>query len=35
LVINEQLVAYGRMPTNQEVTAWLVAAQNEGAAHAQ
>ena len=28
LVINEQVVAYGRIPSNQEVVDWLVAAQN-------
>lgn len=28
LVINEKVVAYGRIPTNQEVTDWLIAAQN-------
>ena len=28
LVINEQVVMNGRIPTNQEVTAWLMAAQN-------
>ncbi len=28
LVINGQVVAYGRIPANQEVTDWLVAAQN-------
>ena len=27
LVIDEQVVAYGRIPTNQEVTDWLIAAQ--------
>ena len=28
LVINEQVVAYGRIPSNQEITDWLTAAQN-------
>ena len=28
LVINERVVAYGRIPSNQEVADWLVAAQN-------
>ncbi len=28
LVINEQVMAYGRIPSNQEVIDWLVAAQN-------
>ncbi len=28
LVINEKVVAYGRIPSNQEVTDWLIAAQN-------
>ena len=28
LVIDEKVVAYGRIPTNQEVTDWLIAAQN-------
>jgi len=28
LVINEQVVAYGRIPSNQEVVDWLIAAQN-------
>ena len=28
LVIEEKVVAYGRIPTNQEVTDWLIAAQN-------
>lgn len=28
LVINEQVVAYGRIPSNQEVTNWLLASQN-------
>ena len=28
LVINEQVMAYGRIPTNQEVSSWLIAAQN-------
>ena len=28
LVINDQVMVNGRIPTNQEVTAWLVAAQN-------
>ena len=28
LVINEQVMVYGRIPTNQEVTDWLIAAQN-------
>lgn len=28
LVINEEVVAYGRIPSNQEVTDWLIAAQN-------
>ncbi len=28
LVINGQVVAYGRIPANQEITDWLVAAQN-------
>jgi small redox-active disulfide protein 2 len=28
LVINEQVMAYGRIPNNQEITAWLIAAQN-------
>jgi small redox-active disulfide protein 2 len=28
LVINEQVVVYGRLPTNQEVADWLIAAQN-------
>lgn len=28
LVINEEVVAYGRIPNNQEVTDWLIAAQN-------
>ncbi len=27
LVINEEVVAYGRVPSNQEVTNWLIAAQ--------
>ncbi len=27
LVIDEQVVAYARIPTNQEVTDWLIAAQ--------
>ncbi|MBK8902972.1 MAG: TM0996/MTH895 family glutaredoxin-like protein [Anaerolineaceae bacterium] len=29
LVIDEQVVAYGRIPTNEEVTNWLIAAQNQ------
>jgi small redox-active disulfide protein 2 len=28
LVINEQVMAYGRIPNSQEITAWLTAAQN-------
>ncbi len=28
LVINDKVVANGRIPTNQEVTDWLIAAQN-------
>jgi small redox-active disulfide protein 2 len=28
LVINEQVMVNGRIPTNQEITAWLMAAQN-------
>lgn len=28
LVINGQVMAYGRIPTNQEVSDWLIAAQN-------
>ena len=28
LVINEQVVAYGRIPSNQEITDWLTATQN-------
>ncbi len=28
LVINERVVSYGRIPSNQEVTDWLIAAQN-------
>ncbi|MAU00525.1 MAG: thioredoxin family protein [Anaerolineaceae bacterium] len=28
LVIDQKVVAYGRIPTNQEVTDWLIAAQN-------
>ena len=28
LVINEQVVAYGRIPSNQEITDWLTIAQN-------
>jgi small redox-active disulfide protein 2 len=28
LVINGQVVVNGRIPTNQEVTGWLIAAQN-------
>jgi small redox-active disulfide protein 2 len=28
LVIDEKVVAYGRIPTNQEVNNWLIAAQN-------
>lgn len=28
LVINEKVMANGRIPTNQEVTDWLIAAQN-------
>jgi hypothetical protein len=28
LVINEQVVANGRIPTPQEITTWLIAAQN-------
>ena len=28
LVIDEKVVAYGRIPTNEEVTNWLIAAQN-------
>ncbi len=28
LVINEEVVAYGRIPSNQEVTDWLIATQN-------
>jgi small redox-active disulfide protein 2 len=28
LVINEEVVAYGRIPNNQEVTNWLIAAQS-------
>jgi small redox-active disulfide protein 2 len=28
LVINGQVMAYGRIPSNQEVTDWLMAAQN-------
>ncbi len=28
LVINEKVVSYGRIPHNQEVTNWLIAAQN-------
>lgn len=27
LVINEQVVSYGRIPDNQEVTDWLIAAE--------
>lgn len=28
LVINDKVVAYGRIPSNQEVVDWLIAAQN-------
>ncbi|MDX1416619.1 MAG: thioredoxin family protein [Candidatus Promineifilaceae bacterium] len=28
LVINDKVVASGRLPSNQEVTDWLIAAQN-------
>ena len=28
LVINERVVSYGRIPSNQEVIDWLIAAQN-------
>lgn len=28
LVINEQVVAYGRIPSNQEVAGWLMASVN-------
>ena len=28
LVINEQVMAFGRIPTNQEVSDWLIATQN-------
>ncbi len=28
LVINEKVVSYGRIPNNQEVTDWLISAQN-------
>lgn len=28
LVIDEKVVAYGRIPTNEEVSQWLIAAQN-------
>jgi small redox-active disulfide protein 2 len=28
LVINERVVSYGRIPSNQEVADWLIAAQN-------
>lgn len=28
LVINEQVVSYGRIPDNQEVTDWLIAAES-------
>ena len=29
LVINEQVVSYGRIPDNQEVTDWLIAAESQ------
>ena len=29
LVINGEVVSYGRIPTNQEITNWLIAAQSE------
>ena len=28
LIINDKVVSYGRVPSNQEVTDWLIAAQN-------
>ncbi len=28
LIINDKVVSYGRIPSNQEVTDWLIAAQN-------
>jgi small redox-active disulfide protein 2 len=28
LIINDRVVSYGRVPSNQEVTDWLIAAQN-------
>lgn len=31
LVVNEQVVSYGRIPTNQEIAGWLVAAEGGAA----
>ncbi len=33
LIINDQVVVYGRVPTNQEVTNWLVAADEPQTPH--
>lgn len=33
LIINDQVMVYGRVPTNQEVTDWLVAAHEPKASH--